>query len=286
MRTPRLRLLAPIAALLAAACSDGSPLLVEGAQIHEAPGALRFAYRCDADVRAERVRCGDPATLTGGARAVIMGSPYVVLTSSNVNYNAGTQLFTFDVTVKNQIWQPIGTTDGSTLDASGVRAFFHQEPVATSGSGIITVVPDGYGTFTASAQPYYQYDAVLDSGEVSSTRQWTFQMPSTVGSFSFTVYVSAPVQYENGLLTVTLSPTSVSAGGSPSTATAVVRSAVKVLTTGTVSWSSPNTLVATTSALDDRRAAVYGHSFGFVNIGASHTEGSTTRNGSAWLGVF
>jgi hypothetical protein len=281
------RLLIPALALLAAACADHPTAVREPAP--QQPGRMTFAYRCNADMQSGQVQCSDQPSLPPGVSAdLIVGGSYVTLTSSNVAYNSGTGYFTFDVTVRNNMGQPIGTTDGSTADANGIRVFFHQGPTVTAGTGTISVLADGFGTFTASGQPYYQYTTVLDSAEVSSAKTWTLVMPPTVQNFSFLLYVSAPVQYPQGWIDVTLNPTSVSPGGSPSTATAVVRAAVgTVITTGTVSWSSGNTLNATVSPIDARTAYVYGQAgFAFVRIDASHTESSVTRTGSAWIGVF
>ncbi|HEU4885797.1 MAG TPA: hypothetical protein VFT45_26410 [Longimicrobium sp.] len=281
-------LLVPALALLAAACAEHSPTTV-GEPAPQQPGRMTFAYRCSASTQSGLVQCSDQPSLPPGVSAdLIVGGGYVTLTSSNVAYNSGTGYFTFDVTVRNNMGQPIGTTDGSTADANGIRVFFHSGPTVTAGTGTISVLADGTGTFTASNQPYYQYTTVLDSAEVSAAKTWTLVMPPTVQNFSFLLYVSAPVQYPQGWIDVTLNPTSVSPGGSPSTATAVVRAAVgTVITTGTVSWSSANTTNATVSPIDARTASVYGQQgFAFVRIDASHTESGITRTGSAWLGVF
>ena len=62
-----------------------------------------------------------------GARGdVLVGTPYVKLTSGNVAYD-GAGTFSADVAVQNLMDQPIGTTDGVTADSS-VR-------VSSSGSG-------------------------------------------------------------------------------------------------------------------------------------------------------
>jgi hypothetical protein len=126
----------------------------------------------------------------------------VKLTSSNIAYNSGTGQFTFDVTVQNLIQQPMGTTDGTTLDPNGVRVFFSSGPSVTSGVGTAAVVPDGFATFTAAGQPYYQYNAVLAQNATSGARTWTLVMPPTVTGFSFLLYVSAPVEYPNGYITL------------------------------------------------------------------------------------
>ena len=53
--------------------------------------------------------------------------------------------------------------------------------------------PDGVGTFTAPNQPYFHYGEILTPFELSQARQWQFNVPSTVNTFSFQVYVSSPI---------------------------------------------------------------------------------------------
>ena len=279
---PRFRLLVPAAiALLAAGCDERSPVAVQAPQT--GPRTLTFAYRCDGDVRSGLVRCAEPNVLPAGVSGLILGGAYVTLASSNVAYDAGTNEFTFDVTVKNHVVQPIGTTDGSTVDPDGIRVFFHSGPVATSGSGIITVVPDGFGTFTSAGQPYYQYQAVLDSGEVSGAKTWTLMMPPSVLTFTFTALVSAPVQFPDGWIDVTMDPVAVPQGGSPAIATAVARSAFgAVIADGPVSWGSLHPSVATVTSIDSTHAEVHGVSSGFAIITAS----TASRSGSTMIGVY
>ncbi|HEY0037458.1 MAG TPA: hypothetical protein VGB66_12255, partial [Longimicrobium sp.] len=127
---------------------------------------------------------------------------YVRLTSSNVAYNAGTGRFTFDVTLTNLIEQPMGTGDGTTLDPNGVRVFFHTGPTVTSGSGTASVVPDGFATFTQASQPFYQYNNIVPANVTTPAHGWTLVMPPSVGTFDFTLLVSAPVEYPNGYITL------------------------------------------------------------------------------------
>ena len=42
------------------------------------------------------------------------------VTTANVEYNAGTEKFTFNLNVRNLLRQAIGTTDGLTADPGGV----------------------------------------------------------------------------------------------------------------------------------------------------------------------
>jgi hypothetical protein len=38
------------------------------------------------------------------------------------------------------------------------------------------VLPDGFATFTAAGQPYYQYNQVLANGVTSAAKAWTLIM--------------------------------------------------------------------------------------------------------------
>jgi hypothetical protein len=143
------------------------------------------------------------------------------------------------VTVQNLIGQALGTTDGSSLHADGVRVFFHTGPSVTSGTGTVTVSnASGTGTFTGSNQPYHQYDEILATGEVSQAKTWTWDVDPTVVTFEFTVYVWAPIQYDDGWVDV--SPVDPEVGiGLTETLSAVVRNRVGLAVSGpTVTWSS------------------------------------------------
>jgi hypothetical protein len=130
---------------------------------------------------------------------------YVRLTSSNAAYNSGTQIFSFDVTAQNLTTGPLATANGSLRDDAGVRVFFSGNPVASPG-GVVTVAnPTGVGTFTGANQAFFQYggkisavdqtelggDGILASGETSSSKTWQLNVPSTVATFSFSLYVAA-----------------------------------------------------------------------------------------------
>ena len=140
---------------------------------------------------AQTLSCGNPNTSTD----LIFGGQgmYVQLRSSNVSYNASTQIFRADVTVQNLTALNLGTPDGSTV--TGVKVFFYSGPTVTSGSGTVTVAnPDGTGTFTGTNQPYFLYNEILPTGQVSSGKTWQWSVPSTVGFFTFQVLVDAAVQ--------------------------------------------------------------------------------------------
>jgi hypothetical protein len=121
---------------------------------------------------------------------------YVTLASSNVSYDSTTEIFQFDVTVQNLLNEAMGTPDGTVPDPDGIQVFFHSGPVATGGSGTITVEnADSTATFTGTDQPYFAYHEILPSNAVSSPRTWRLSIPPTVTTFAFTVYIETDVQY-------------------------------------------------------------------------------------------
>ncbi|HSU13611.1 hypothetical protein [Longimicrobium sp.] len=133
---------AAFSALALAACGErGGP--VAPAPPPEQPAALLASVRCTADARAGTLSCSQ-AALPGAARGyIIVGGQgtYVQLTSSNVAYNSGTHIFSFDMTVQNLIPQPLATTDGTTADANGVRVIFASGPNVLTGEGCRAAPP-------------------------------------------------------------------------------------------------------------------------------------------------
>ncbi len=128
---------------------------------------------------------------------------YVNLVSSGVTYVGTT--FSFNATVQNVTNLAMATSDGAIRDDEGVRVFFQTVPTATAGTGTITINnATGTATFLASNQSYYQYggqiggvdqselgaDGILSSAEVTSAKNWQFDVPATVTTFAFEMYVS------------------------------------------------------------------------------------------------
>jgi hypothetical protein len=195
------RLLIPalFGAAALAACSDGQPVASSG----DAPQVVRnsptlAAFECVGST-AGTVSCKAPSGSAGGAAGdVLIGgqNTFVKLTSSNVSYNSGTEIFQFDVTVQNLMNEALGSPDGTVADPDGIQVFFHLGPTVTSGTGSISVAnADGTGTFTATNQPYFAYNQILAQNAVSSAKTWQLNVPTTVNTFSFTVYVWTDVQY-------------------------------------------------------------------------------------------
>lgn len=235
------RTLLPLALALLAACADAPSLPPPGGV--PAPAADLLRIDCVGDRAGLSLRCEAPDGRVPG-RALIVGGQgsYVTLASSGAAYVGGS--FTFFATVRNLLGQAMGTTNGTTGAPEGTRVFFAQPPTVTSGTGTIAVVPDGTGTFTGTNQAYYQYDGLLAPGATSAPKRWRLDMPATVGTFAFTVYVSTPVRYPDGW--VDLGPASVTVP-LPGTAplTAVVRDRLGNVVPGeTVTFASADGAIA------------------------------------------
>lgn len=271
-------LFAALVALAATGCTErGDPVAVP----EPAPKAPREpvldAVACHAVVATGEVRCERPSPPGGAANAsIIVGGQgsFVKVSTKNVAYDGGAGRFTFDLTLQSLIPQPIGTADGTTPDPDGVRIFFASEPVVLQGFGRVTVAGDGSAAFTSGGQPYYQYsgsalgpDGILSRYEVAVPRSWGLDVPPTVYSFGFLLYVAGEVPRPEGYVEI-VPPRSggVESGDSPPSddgwsradtmlagATALlaatVRSAAGTPQPGeSVSWSTSDAAVATVDA--------------------------------------
>lgn len=185
---------AAAAALLLAACTDSNPV----GPVNLPPVETLAALTCTVEVSAGTMRCARTPTTASAARLdKIYGGQdtYVQLASSGTSYDSGTEILSSNVTVENLLNQAIGTPDGSTV--AGVTVFFHAGPTVTGGSGTAAVAnADGMGTFTASNQPYFLYSQIVETYELSAPRTWQFAVQTTVTTFTFQVYISAPMANE------------------------------------------------------------------------------------------
>jgi hypothetical protein len=189
---------------------------------------------CQASVTGRTLSCGESqAQASAGMNfSLVLGGQgaLVRLAASGTAYNSGTQAFTSDVTVENLIAQPMNTTNGTTPDAGGIKVFFNAGPTVTGGTGVVSVTPDGVGTFTASNQAYYQYSsgAILASGATTPPKTWQFTVPTTVTRFEFQVFVQTTLPDEvNPIVALGLSRSpaalSIAQGGSAPTTVLLTR---------------------------------------------------------------
>jgi Lamin Tail Domain len=186
-----------IGAAALGACGDQQPLAGSGELRPQVPLNTIQAFDCTGSTTGG-VSCKPASGGAGQGAGVLIGgqNSNLRLTSSNVSYNSGTEIYQFDVTVQNLMNESIGTPDGTVADPEGIQVFFNTGPTTTSGTGEITVAnADGTGTFTRTNQPFFAYHQILAKDAVSSAKTWQLQMPPTVGSFTFTLYVETDVQY-------------------------------------------------------------------------------------------
>lgn len=220
------------------------------------------------------VSCTPATPGTGGASGVIYGgqNQYVTLTSTNLGYNAETEIFQFDATVQNLMNEAIGTPDGVTPAANGIRVFFYDDP----SNGVSVSEPTGEAFFTSADQPYHAYFEVLDKDQVSSAKTWKFHVPTGVASFSFRVLIETEVQYKLVINEVMANP-----AGSVSTEQPLEW--VELYNAGTRPVDLQNLLIADSSASGRRPYHVINTSLvvpagGYVVLGGST---NTTANGGA-----
>ncbi len=171
------------------------PTLPDGPS--QAAGVMYGRYKSGALVICNVTR----ATLTvqcGSTQAPFGTTPVggngvsVKLIPRAVSYNAGTGIFQMSMRIQNLLVNKIGTPNG--VAVSGLNAFFYSPPFVTGGSGAVAVAnADGTATFTAPNQKYYFYNQMLGLLQQSSNRTWQFNVPSTVTSFRFGIYVSAEI---------------------------------------------------------------------------------------------
>ncbi|MBB4637289.1 lamin tail domain-containing protein [Longimicrobium terrae] len=183
--------------LLAAACGDQHPVEVQRPTVGSVPETALQAFDCTANIRAAAVNCAPAAPAGSGSRNILGGQNSLLkLTSSNVSYNPGTQIFQFDVTVQNLLNEAMGTPDGTVPDPDGIRVFFHAGPAVTSGTGTATVAnADGVADITGTQQPYFRYNQILPRNAVSSAKTWQLSVPPSAGTVAFKMYIETDVQY-------------------------------------------------------------------------------------------
>ncbi|MGH7733975.1 MAG: hypothetical protein ACREOE_09825, partial [Gemmatimonadales bacterium] len=162
---------------------------------------------CHADVQAGTLEC---AAATGASRSPGVENfgeqgVKVGLRSSNNSYNGTSHVFSTDVSVQDEAAFAMGTADGTTKDSGGIKVFFLAQP--TGDVGTVSVAnPTGTATFTASNQPYFKYDTLLTSQQVSNSQTWQFQLDPSTTSFTFQVLVSAELPDVGAILHWALEP--------------------------------------------------------------------------------
>ncbi len=241
-----------------------------GQPVPAGAGRLTTAFTCTMDVEAGATSCQltSPTEGVDGARLnVVLGSPSVSLaysgTTSSRGVAADEDTTTTSITLTNNIAQPLGTTDGTTAHPSGTRLFVSSGPRVTAvnsgtiaGSTIRVDNPEGTETYTWVEgsrtyvdKPYFQYDGVIAPNTAHPTRETVrFAFSSNVKTFTFSLLVSAPVQYEHGWITLAPATTPDLNPGTQVTFTGTVYNQVGQAQADGITWSSSNPSVATVDA--------------------------------------
>ena len=190
---PRIGRLAAAAAALALAACGGERTAPTEAVTPTTPSLAQLS--CVASASRGTISCSAPsATSPSGVSAdIIYGGQNVNvrLAQTAFSFDGGTRTLSSTVQLTNLKSEAIGTSDGTTASANGVRVFFAVQPT----NGVSIVNADGTGTFTASNQPYFQYAAPL-APQASASKSWSLRFPAGVDTTTFQVLVSAAVPSE------------------------------------------------------------------------------------------
>jgi IPT/TIG domain len=206
----RMRPCVPVAMLaLAAACVDDGATPPTSIR---APGqdGLLAVLQCEVQVADAALSCVEASGSAGSAsvapgsgpsleQRTFAGQGSLVRLANSGNATAA-GVFSMNVTVQNLANLVMGSADGATPHAEGVRVFFSTLPAVSTGSGNVAVAnATGTAMFTEADQPYFQYggtdqtelggDGILSSAETSAAKSWQFNIDPTVTSFSFAVQV-------------------------------------------------------------------------------------------------
>lgn len=269
MRYPRIHALALSALLLgAAACEDATAPAASPEPRIEQPATSRVllgTITCHVDVAAETTRCGDLVPAGGASHnRFILDSAYWTL-ETTAQFNSGGLAYFFNK-IQNDLGQDIGVEG---LSTDSIFAFI-TNITTTGGSGTVTPANhDGMRGFTAPSQAYWAWEGPVSPGGDTFTKTWTFNLPATVTSWTYTIGVQTTVLHPNGWIEVS-GDVQVPNGGSRQH-TAVVRDWTgTVVTTGNVTWSTVSyggSLTVTTN--NSRQATLTGTGVGYVEVTAS-----------------
>jgi hypothetical protein len=177
----------PVVLLLAAACTD-NPV---GPSVKPEPVPLT-TIECRVNVPAQSMVCSYPEEVLSGALATrIIGGQDRFVKLSNYGNTVENDVLSMFVTVQNLLADPLGTTNGVTVD--GVTVFFAEDP----SNGVTVANATGDTMVTGPAQPYFLYPQILTTYQVSDPLLWQFDL-NGASAFSFKVYVLASQADESG----------------------------------------------------------------------------------------
>ncbi len=207
-----------------------------------------------------------------GSRLVVGGhGSFVAVSGGGGSYKDGTLLV--DAAVRNLIYQALGTVDGTSPHADGVRLVLVGTPAVTGGTGSVAAVGDGVAAVTAPDQPYWQYGTVLDELELSAPKALKFQITGAVTAYTVDLVAAAAVQHPGGRMTLTPGSATL-ASGQQQQLVATARDAVgSPVAAEQTTWTSADPMLATVGA----DGVVSALRAGTVAITAARSFGAASR---------
>ena len=168
--------------------------VIQATSIFEGAFHVDAIITCNVTVATQAMACTSPQDTNATIPPTIGGrGMHARLLRKAAVYNPGTATLSVNMQVKNLLYQAMGTKDGAGT-ITGVKAFFHQAPVTTGGTGTVAVAnADGFAEFTAPNQKYFEYPVKILSQRNTPQKQWQFYVPPTVTRFRFRIGISANI---------------------------------------------------------------------------------------------
>jgi hypothetical protein len=258
--------------LLAAACSDAGtpvfPTTSDAAGPEFAFTNVLQALACTVDEVADTFSCAPAPVGTGRALGAITigggmtSTAYAEFIKTNDLTTADSAIFDMAVT-NNMTGQLIGTTDGVTPHAYGMRVFFYSSssptqpqprvltkinPADTAWVNVVTPDSQVFAGTGSKKRPYFQYDPeIVAPQDTSAPKTWKFAKYN-VATWSFIAYISTEMRYPRGWIKIVPAAASLPAGSS-GTLRAEVRNVFGGLHYENLNWSSSNAAVLTVDEL-------------------------------------
>jgi hypothetical protein len=262
LRAPALAL----ATLLAAACADVTAPAPGARVTQPTPAQVQLGtITCHVDVAAETHRCGSVVPRGGPVEnRFILDAAYWTL-NTPIQFTSG-GVATLYNEIQNDLGQDIGV-EGMVTDS--VFAYI-TSITTTGGSGTVTPANhDGMRGFTAPSQAFWGYEGHVTPGNTTGTRIWTFNVPGTVTSWSYTIGVQTTVRYPNGWIEIS-GNTQIPLGTSRQLTAIRYDWTGAVDVSGSVAWSTVSYGGSVTRVTNNSRQATFtGTGVGYVEVTAS-----------------
>jgi hypothetical protein len=191
----------------------------------------------------------------------------------------------FDVQLENLLGQRIGSADGRSPDARGIRLLFvdpvtGREPTAAI-ARLDRRTSAGAENLTAEGQPFVRISAVLDSATRAAPVRVALTFPPSARTASFGLVVVAPVQYPHGWLRITPESSQVGVGGSARLHAVRLDAHGRTAVAGTLTWATTTPDLASVSSSGE----IAGRAEGLAHVTVTCGAPCSARSDSAQLAV-